>query len=296
MNKDEILSILTNIENSVSEIKLLLNKSTEDQVSKNKLTEDRSIESYQLSNGIKLVDTNWPLAVPEESIVRTKLQEITRAKMMASKLPNISGKILDFGCGKGYLTEYYHDNQQEIIGYDPYPTPNEWETKNCTKFYSNWDNVIELGPYDSIVMYDVIDHIVDRPLIDIVNDIKLVMNKDSTLYVFAHPWTGPHGGHLYEFINKAYAHLLINKEFLNSICPDRTKCVEILKPQSHYKTLFEDNFKVKDKKAFNQPPNSWVVENLVPILLNEVFDNKTQQDQLIKIISLAGIYYQLTNN
>lgn len=255
----------------------------------------KTIDEIVLPNGLDIKSPDWPLSVPEESIVKTPQQEIARAKMMASKLPNLVGPILDFGCGKGYLTEYL-SKEHDIIGYDPYPDVNEWTNKSCSaNFFSSWDDITKNGLFKSIILYDVIDHITDEAIPKVVAKIKSVLDKNGTVYVFAHPWTGPHGGHLYEHINKAYAHLLIDKKTLDELYPKRVQCVEILKPQSHYKVMLEDNFTVKSKQAFNQPPNSWVVENLVPILLEKPFNGKVQQDQLIKILSLAGIYYQLTH-
>lgn len=297
MDKSEIKAIFEQLQYHLDSLKsILLSDEKTESISNIQRSPTLNMDDLVLSNGIKITAEDWPLAVPEESIVRTSVQELTRAKMMASKLPSLTGKILDFGCGKGYLTEHLHNSNKDIIGYDKKSYSDEWVSKSCKDFYTSWEDVVANGPFDSVIMYDVIDHIVDEPIQDVISKIKESMSKNGVLYVFAHPWTGPHGGHLYEHINKAYAHLLINKDILDQLYPDRMKCVEFLRPQAHYKVHLEDQFKVKEKKAFNQPPNSWIVENIVPILKDEVFNNKVEQDQLIKIISLAGIYYQLVNN
>jgi len=258
----------------------------------------RTIKDIVLSNNLDINSDLWPLAVPEESIVTTKIQKHTRATMMASKLPKLYGKVLDFGCGEGHLVTHLKNQNIDAFGYD-IKNHSEWSERNeelkstNSLFTNDWLVVKGVGKYDAIILYDVIDHIIDETINEVTDKIKSILKDDGMICVFAHPWTSSHGGHLYETINKAYAHLFLNEDILDELCPERTYCLKITRPMAHYKTILEDKFTVKSKKAINNVPNSWVIENLVPIIVDTIFDNKLTQDQVIKILSLSGVYYQL---
>lgn len=260
----------------------------------------RTIKDAVLPNNLDITSNLWPLAVPDESIVVTKIQKQTRATMMASKLPKMYGKILDFGCGEGHLVAYLKNQNLDVFGYD-IKNHTEWterneELKSSSSFFTDdWKMVKGVGKYDVIILYDVIDHIIDETINEVTDKIKSILKDDGMICLFAHPWTSSHGGHLYETINKAYAHLFLDNDILDELCPTRVPCTKITRPMAHYKTILEDKFTVKNKKVINNVPNSWIIENIVPILIDTIFDNKLEQDQVIKILSLAGIYYQLTH-
>lgn len=255
----------------------------------------KTIKDVVFPNNIDPSNDAWPLAVPEESIVTTHIQKTTRATMMASKLPRLSGKCLDFGCGEGYLTEHLHNKGVDVLGYD-IKFNDEWANGEkpvlCTDEYAD----IAENKYDFIILYDVIDHIVDESIDEVIQKVKSLLAPNGTVCLFAHPWTSTHGGHLYEMINKAYIHMFLDEEQLNELYPNRTHCVKIIRPMAHYKSIIEDRFNVKSKKVVSNTPNSWVVEHLVPVMYKNVFEEKMTLDQVIKIISVSGIYYELTNN
>lgn len=61
-------------------------------------------------------------------------------------------KLLDYGCGKGLFLQYLEEKGFEHgYGYDPYGDPNELGDKS----------VLENGPFDYILLSDVIEHVED---------------------------------------------------------------------------------------------------------------------------------------
>jgi SAM-dependent methyltransferase len=91
-----------------------------------------------------------------------------------------------------------------------------WEDSNDEVLLTtNRDLVFQQGPYDKILLYDVLDHTPNSksPLQDCYDLLK----PDGRIYVRCHHWTGRHGGHLYRTMNKAFVHFLFLPEELQKL-------------------------------------------------------------------------------
>ena len=71
------------------------------------------------------------------------------------------------------------------------------------------------GPFDLVVLYDVIDHCEDP--VATLNAVRSVCHDKTVVFLRTHPFCGPHGGHIYRQINKAYVHLFFNDEELTEM-------------------------------------------------------------------------------
>lgn len=187
----------------------------------------------------------WPQAIPSELICDTTSEEdkINRANGILNIIIQQSlkdKKFLDFGCGEGHIVkESIGQNTTLSVGYDINQQGTlEWEGVD-DKFLltTNFDRVMDKGPFDIILLYDVLDHC-ENP-VETLKQIKTVCKKDTTIYVRCHPWCSRHGGHLYNQINKAWVHLIFTKDELEKMGYKVEKINKTLFPIATYTNYFK---------------------------------------------------------
>lgn len=213
------------------------------------LSDVLSIDNINISvnsNNIdKLVLSDlWPRAVPEAIIARTDEQVRLRAKsIMRSYVGDIQGKkFLDFGCGLGHCVMEAQKTAETSIGYDIIANKlwDEFtvaEHQNFAYFTTDFAKVKWHAPYDYILLYDVIDHIERNTLESVVDSLNELITDKTIIKIRCHPWTSIHGGHMYETLNKAYAHLLLSDETIAKY--QKEYCNKIDRPVMTYDKLFE---------------------------------------------------------
>ena len=202
-----------------------------------------------------LDDPKWPLAVESFLIVdrNSEKQKMERGQNIVDDLlPNLQDlKFLDFGCGEGHVVKVAQEKAKLAVGYDPaLDISEDW-------FVRSIERVKSLGPFDVIILYDVLDHVLN-PL-ETMQQVVDCTHKDTRVVIRVHPWTSRHGGHLYQEKNKAYLHLVFKKEELNEIG---------LNPASFTKMDYESIFntvglKVKQKDEIVDMPENFFLENPV---------------------------------
>ena len=82
------------------------------------------------------------------AITRTKISVPTKILLQNDLL---FGKILDFGCGKGFDVHYLKDLGFDIRGYDPYYQPNKPEMKFDTIICNYVLNVLEPYKWQTVI-------------------------------------------------------------------------------------------------------------------------------------------------
>jgi len=61
-------------------------------------------------------------------------------------------KLLDYGCGNGLFVKQLRKHRfAQAVGFDPYGAPDQWGDRS----------VLELGPFDFILLQDVLEHVED---------------------------------------------------------------------------------------------------------------------------------------
>lgn len=131
-------------------------------------------------------------------------------------------KFLDFGCGEGHCPYVVTDYNPAIsVGYDikEYESWNRY-TKDNLVLTTDFQKVIDNGPYNVIVLFDVIDHLNGTDPIDVLSKAQSVLAPDGRIYMRCHPYTSRHATHLYHELNKAYAHLVFSPTELATIVPN----------------------------------------------------------------------------
>lgn len=168
-----------------------------------------------------LESPEWPEAVPEFLICEeTEEDKIDRAKGIIeyTKFDFAGKKVLDYGCGEGHFAiEVANTNSTssclKSVGYDIVKSGiHEWEKDDNFLLTTEFEKVKQHGPYDIVIIYDVLDH-ATQP-VDIISSVVKLCHPETKIFVRCHSWMSRHGGHIYRQLNKAWAHLVFTKDEL----------------------------------------------------------------------------------
>lgn len=196
----------------------------------------------------------WPSAVPQELICETESEEDKqeRAEGIIYLMINedLSDKsFLDFGCGEGHVVvQSAKSNVKKSVGYDPYSSLPDSDEK-CY-FSNDFEKVREEGPFDIVLMYDVLDHLkgfegdmdstgIAHHMAEVLSQVKLVTHESSKVYLRCHPWCSRHGGHLYNSLNKAFAHVVFSKSELEDMGHEVEDVAKVTFPRATYDTAIK---------------------------------------------------------
>ncbi len=222
----------------------------------------------------------WPKAVDKDLIcnVADEQQKSERSKNIVNQfiLTNLEGKkFLDYGCGEGHSVSHaINAGAISAVGYDTVASGSQtWDAAESS-LSTDFNKIIEKGPFDVILMYDVLDH-VENPG-ECLKNIKQVCHKDTVIWVMVHPWCSRHGTHLYHKFNYAFAHLAFSKEELASLGVEANDLSQkIVKPIATYKHWFTTNgFKIKKHEIIRDPveaffKNNHIVRKRITKAINE---------------------------
>lgn len=211
----------------------------------------------------------WPEAVDPELICDENSEEdkIQRAKNILSffvQHPLEGKKVLDFGCGEGHLVVELSSKGSAAFGYDLVESGSfKWNDEN-SPLSTDLQKINSMGPFDAIILYDVIDHAKDMD--ECLLSVRNLCEKDTFVYVLTHPWCGRHGGHLYKKFNYAFAHILF--EEMDS------KVNKIVNPIITYEKLFErNNFEITHKEIVKDPVEDFFKQKLIKDKVLENFNS-----------------------
>lgn len=219
------------------------------------------------------IEKLWPIAVNPHTIVLTPEQKKHRTRCILSSMIQWDmndKKLLDFGCGDGSLVELALDNNINAIGYDPC-------VKNNTEFITNnWDDVVNNAPYDTIICYDSLDHVlVDCH--DLFCKLADLLVHGGKMVMRLHPYTSIHGTHLYNTLNMAYIHLFLNGAQIRNLGGVETKAFKTYNPERYYTEMI--------LKANLHTLHKFIVRNELPSFI----DQNDMLDYLLPTFATDGI-------
>lgn len=208
----------------------------------------------------------WPEAANPKSICNrdNEADKINRAKGIVNLMieDNLTGKkFLDFGCGEGHMALEAAETAAYSVGYDIHP--NNWNKlpqKPNLFLTESWDEMKRKGPYNVILMFDVLDHAdvdkgMDAPgeLLKRVADELLLPN--GKIYLRCHPWISRHGTHLYNDVNKAYAHVVLTQDELLSMGMNMgIETHKVIMPLRTYRGWIDHaNLQLENERAIKEP-------------------------------------------
>lgn len=289
--KKELLDLIASVESNIHQIKEKLasfvqtdvpekEKTTEQIKTEATKTEETKVVELQQSNQATnakqptandalrqlVANQNWGTAVPQDLICNENSHEdkMDRAKgirdIFCTNYNFENKKILDFGTGYGHLVQTISEKKPTIaVGYD---VKNEFQIANTEKtlFTTSWDEVVKNGPYDFIIIYDVIDHVINETPQQILLKAKSVLNNNGTIKMRCHPFISKHGGHVYTKINKAYAHLILTDSELKELGHsfNNYPTIKVTTPLRTYAKFISDaGLKMTDHKVINEPAHNF---------------------------------------
>ena len=210
----------------------------------------------------KLLNSDdWPRAVFQVQIAdeNSEKDKDDRAEGIADILlpPLNSKRFLDFGCGEGHVANYAAKFADFSVGYDIVKSPRsrfDWESEcDNSLFTTDIEKARAKGPFDIILLYDVLDHAQESTTKEILALAKSMLADNGKIYVRTHPWTSRHGGHAYRKINKAFVHLVFTEEELKSMGVEPEHNFKIMAPLSTYNSWINDSgLKNSDKPELDQ--------------------------------------------
>jgi len=168
----------------------------------------------------------WPEAAPDSDVCDPKsekdkqdrAEDIVRTVFHGSFWDR---NFLDVGCGQGHVCEFVakHCAPKVSMGYDIARPGRLWkQEQNGFQLVNDWATVEKNGPYQTILLYDVLDHTADADAaIELLKKVEAVCAPHSTVFIRNHPWSSRHGGHLYHKANKAFAHLVFDEDELKEM-------------------------------------------------------------------------------
>lgn len=203
---------------------------------------------------------NWPYAV-EPFDFHSEREKEYRAKNIIEIGVGIHLEklnFLDFGCGEGHITKFASAQKPHIaVGFDIKKSGkwDSWSYIHNLLYTTDWRDVENSGPFDIILVWDVIDHMTVNAAVENLKKLKLLLAPHGKIILRTHPWTSRHGSHLYLQLNKAYAHLAFTEEELKSLGFHQEEVLKFLDPMEDYKSLLDAaNLKLQEGPYVTELP------------------------------------------
>jgi 2-polyprenyl-3-methyl-5-hydroxy-6-metoxy-1,4-benzoquinol methylase len=223
----------------------------------------------------------WPSAVPEELLCEeNEDQKLARASGIIDDFITedfTDKKFLDFGCGEAHVP-YIVANLKSVslsVGYDIEDQNwNHFEKTENLFLTTSLNQTKEKGPYDIILINDVLDHAYPSLILEEAKNLKA---ENGRIYLRCHPWTSRHGSHLYKKLNKAYLHLVFTEKELYSIGLKPINKVKFLDPIKEYKDLISmAGLKILNERKIEQSLDLLFTNE--PKILRRIKENWTESD------------------
>jgi SAM-dependent methyltransferase len=212
------------------------------------------------------------------------------------KLPMQGKIVLDCGCGEGYNASEMANNATKVVGYDPKQDPN-WagRSKENLVLTSDKQAVADHAPFDLIVLYDVIDHVVGQDPEELMKWLAGLLSSSGQVFVRAHPWTSRTGGHVYETANKAFVHLTMTPdELAKAGLAVKEPNLKVIRPMAAYEHWFKAaGLEVEEKRVKTTDVEDFFSGPIMERIAKINWDGKIEPDVARKILANHFIDYAL---
>tara|TARA_R110000751_G_scaffold227292_1_gene329175 strand:- start:123 stop:1232 length:1110 start_codon:yes stop_codon:yes gene_type:complete len=279
-------------------------------------SDDPTTRPYNQNNFDELLK-EWPPAAAAGLIIGSHDEEAQQYRALqvvsilsnSEGLPTIKGKnVLDIGCGAGYITNEMSFLANKTVGYELTDnSPIDQAARLSTDhrrggplFTSDKDEVIKNGPYDFILLHDVLDH-ASAP-IKLLELAKEVLSDDGVIFIRNHPWVSRTGGHLYETVNKGFLHLFLTPNEMSKLGYKMPFNLKVTRPMASYEGWFEKvGLKVSNRKIKTSPIEPYFTDKTLKLGGRSILDRiiqvtwagKIKEEQAILILKNDTVDYQI---
>jgi 2-polyprenyl-3-methyl-5-hydroxy-6-metoxy-1,4-benzoquinol methylase len=244
---DQLIMVLTEFKKNTQEENPPIEPTIPELKGQSQNSEDMDdFESLKLA----LSSDKWPEAVNPNLICHPDSEDdkLERGRGIVELMieEDLQGlKVLDFGCGEGHCAFVASEYSPElVVGYD-IKKFDTWDKHQNSKvlYTTNFEEVLSKGPYDVIVLFDVIDHARGEDASSILSKASKALKESGKIYMRCHPFISKHGTHLYHEINKAYIHLVFTPDELKQIVPHskyEEESIGVTRPLMSYDKFIKD--------------------------------------------------------
>lgn len=311
MNQALLAQTISNLEQNINDLKSILSgdtkahsKSKTEKLSASKAPNlvAYSMPAKELGPIPDYQSNDWPAAVDDDMII--KKTSVAEQKFRALQIinhikePLNDKKILDYGCGNGLVAAEASYSAKLAFGYD-IKSDDLWLENDKPNLVCSTDPdlVKQNGPYDIIVLYDVLDHAIGQSPLNIVQMASELLADDGVIFIRTHPWTSRTGGHTYENINKAYLHLAITPDELSQIGIQIEPNQKIIRPMAAYELWFKEaGLSVIDKKTKATQVEQFFSDDIIDRIIKINWGGKLDRDTARKIMANHFIDYKLSKS
>lgn len=240
-----------------------------------------------------LTNGEWPLAVDPSCIANNEEKINKRADAVLDMfVGSVKGKkFLDYGCGDGINIEKALQREADLaVGYDVDPSKTKLESP---LFEHNFEKIRSMGPFDVVLINDVLDHIVMIDPIQAMRQVRSVVAPKGRVFLRCHPWSSRHGGHIYMRENKAFLHLIFDQtELLRIGGWSADHNIKVINPIDTYRFWFSSSgFKIKSEiPIVNKVEEFFLKPSIINERLIKIWPN---EEEMRKNLEISFVEYVL---
>jgi len=240
---------------------------------KPKIATAESLPEQELGPAPDFLVEEWPEAVPSHLIVSEDAPEPEkrfRAIQILSMLDrDLSGmRCLDLGCGSGHIAIEMGNKTDTVVAYDVIGKKS-WDTfpllpaNHSVHFTTSKEGWSE-QQFDFILCYDVLDHLLGEDPIEFLTWARNLLSPRGVMMMRVHPWTSRHGSHSYEIVNKAYVHLALTPQELQSNGITVDSSLRLVRPLAAYEAITKQaGLKITHKQAITMEVEDFFGDELL---------------------------------
>ena len=209
-------------------------------------------------------------------------------------MPLREKNVLDFGSCEWAVSRILKSymRSKQVVSYDLNLCKSGMLSDPGVVSTDNLKVVQQMGPYDAILVNDVLDHMENtsywlRMLRSLVKD------KTGRVFVRCHPFTSRNGAHIGEQLNRSHLHLVFTEDELSTFGISCRYTQKIFDAQKTYRIFFEDaGFKIVREKEHRHPVNLEIMGD--KRIADRIKRTIGCDDKVVDIIEIDHIDYELS--
>lgn len=243
---------------------------------------------------------DWPVAVDQDLIVPEtgEPERIYRALQIKELIgiPTDDQIVLDCGCGEGFVAQELANTATKVVGYDLKVTDWESRAKDNLIFTTEKQKVESSGPFNLIILYDVLDHLEAEDPPSFLTWLASLLAPEGKVFVRTHPWTSRHGGHLYDTVNKAFVHLtMTTDELVTAGLHLKEPNIRVVRPMAAYEAWFKKaGLSTHDKRVKTTEVEPFFSDEVLDRIIKTTWAGTVEPDTARKIMANTFVDYTLT--